>query len=59
MLRKISHGLYAYGVKGWEDVNGFTVSWLMVFFKPPLVVTSQTRFQIHEMIKNSGVFAIF
>ena len=60
MLRKIPHGLYICGVKDGEDVNGFTVSWLMqASFKPPLVVNCVKQdSKSHEMIKNSGVFAI-
>ena len=41
MLRKIPHGLYICGVKEGEEMNGFTVSWLMQSsFEPPLVVNS-------------------
>jgi flavin reductase (DIM6/NTAB) family NADH-FMN oxidoreductase RutF len=60
MLRKIPHGLYICGVKDGEDVNGFTVSWLMqASFKPPLVVNCVKQdSKSHAMIKNSGVFAI-
>lgn len=60
MLRKIPHGLYICGVKDGEDVNGFTASWLMqASFKPPLVVNCVRQdSKSHEMIKNSGVFAI-
>lgn len=60
MLRKIPHGLYICGVKDGEEVNGFTVSWLMqASFKPPLVVNCVKQdSKSHEMIKNSGVFAI-
>ena len=29
MLRKIPHGLYICGVRDGEEMNGFTVSWLM------------------------------
>ena len=60
ILRKIPHGLYICGVKDGEDVNGFTVSWLMqASFKPPLVVNCVKQdSKSHEMIKNSGVFAI-
>ena len=60
ILRKMPHGLYVCGVKDGEDVNGFTVSWLMqASFKPPLVVSCVKQdSKSHEMIKNSGVFAI-
>lgn len=60
ILRKIPHGIYVCGVKDGEDVNGFTVSWLMqASFKPPLVVSCVKQdSKSHEMIKNSGVFAI-
>lgn len=60
MLRKIPHGLYICGVNDGEEMNGFTVSWLMQSsFQPPLVVNCVKQDSIsHEMIKNSGVFAI-
>ena len=60
MLRKIPHGLYVCGVKDGEEVNGFTISWLMqASFKPPLVVNCVKQdSKSHQMIKNSGVFAI-
>lgn len=60
MLRKIPHGLYICGVKDGEEVNGYTASWLMQSsFKPPLVVNCVKQdSKSHEMIKNSGVFAI-
>jgi len=60
MLRKIPHGLFICGVKDGEDVNGFTISWLMqASFKPPLVVNCVKQdSRSHEMIKKSGVFAI-
>ncbi|MDJ0797758.1 MAG: flavin reductase family protein [Calothrix sp. MO_167.B12] len=60
MLRKIPHGLYICGVKDGEEVNGFTSSWLMqASFQPPLIVNCVRQDSIsHQMIKNSGVFAI-
>ena len=60
MLRKIPHGLYICGVKDGEEVNGFTVSWLMqASFKPPLVVNCVKQdSKSHDMIKNSGVFTV-
>lgn len=60
MLRKIPHGLYICGVKDGEELNGFTVSWVMQSsFQPPLVVNCVKQDSIsHEMIKKSGVFAI-
>lgn len=60
MLRKIPHGIYICGVKDGENINGFTVSWLMQSsFKPPQVVNCVNKsHKSHEMIKNSGVFAI-
>jgi len=60
MLRKIPHGLYICGVKDGDDVNGFTASWIMqASFKPPLLVNCVKKdSRSHEMIKNSGVFAI-
>lgn len=60
MLRKIPHGLYICGVKDGEELNGFTVSWLMqASFEPPLVVNCVKNDSIsHEMIEKSGEFAI-
>lgn len=60
ILRKIPHGIYICGVKDGEEVNGFTVSWVMqASFEPPLVVNCVKRDSgSHEMIKNSGVFAL-
>ena len=60
MLRKIPHGLYICGVKDGEEMNGFTASWLMqASFKPPLIVNCVKQDSVsHQMIKNSGVFAI-
>lgn len=60
MLRKIPHGIYICGVTDGENVNGFTVSWLMQSsFKPPQVVSCVNKTHTsHEMIKKSGVFAI-
>lgn len=60
MLRKIPHGLYICGVRDGEEMNGFTVSWLMQSsFKPPMVVNCVKQDSVsHEMIKKGGVFAI-
>ncbi len=60
MLRKIPHGLYICGVKDGEEMNGFTVSWLMQSsFKPPLIVNCVKQDSgSHAMIKKTGVFAI-
>ncbi|HEY9730010.1 MAG TPA: flavin reductase family protein [Chroococcales cyanobacterium] len=60
MLRKIPHGIYICGVKDGETINGYTASWLMQSsFKPPQVVNCVNKNHTsHEMIKNSGVFAI-
>lgn len=60
MLLKIPHGLYICGVKDGENMNGFTVSWLMQSsFKPPMVVNCVKQDSgSHEMLKNSGVFSI-
>ncbi len=60
MLRKIPHGLYICGVQEGEEMNGFTVSWLMQSsFEPPLVVNCVKKgTSSHEMIKNTEVFAI-
>jgi flavin reductase (DIM6/NTAB) family NADH-FMN oxidoreductase RutF len=60
MLRKIPHGLYICGVKNGEEINGFTVSWLMqTSFKPPLVINGVKRDSgSHEIVKESGVFSI-
>ena len=60
MLRKIPHGLFICGVKDGEEMNGFTVSWLMQSsFKPPLVVSCVKQdSQSHTMIEKTNVFAI-
>lgn len=60
MLRKIPHGLYICGVKDGEEVNGFTVSWLMQSsFEPPLVVNCiKKESGSHEMLKKTGVFSL-
>lgn len=60
MLRKIPHGLYICGVKDGEEMNGFTSSWVMqTSFQPPLIVNCvRTDSGSHEMVKNSGVFAL-
>jgi flavin reductase (DIM6/NTAB) family NADH-FMN oxidoreductase RutF len=60
MLRKIPHGLYICGVKDDDNLNGFTVSWLMQSsFEPPLVVNCIKRETgSHEMLKKNGVFSI-
>lgn len=60
MLRKIPHGLYICGVRDGEEMNGFTVSWLMQSsFKPPLVVSCVKQdSQSHTMIEKTNVFAI-
>ena len=60
MLRKIPHGLYICGVRDGEEMNGFTVSWLMqASFKPPLVVNCVKRDSgSHTMLENSNVFSI-
>jgi flavin reductase (DIM6/NTAB) family NADH-FMN oxidoreductase RutF len=60
LLRKIPHGLYICGVKDGEEMNGFTISWLMQSsFKPPMIVNCVKGDSIsHEMISKTGVFAI-
>jgi len=60
MLRKIPHGLYICGVKDDDNLNGFTVSWLMQSsFEPPLVVNCIKRETgSHEMLKKNGVFSV-
>lgn len=60
MLRKIPHGLYVCGVKDGEELNGFTISWLMQSsFQPPLVVNCVKQdSSSHQMIKDSGVFSV-
>jgi flavin reductase (DIM6/NTAB) family NADH-FMN oxidoreductase RutF len=60
MLRKIPHGVYICGVRDGEEMNGFTASWVMqCSFKPPLIVNCvRADSGSHEMIKNSGVFAL-
>ncbi|MGF1486960.1 MAG: flavin reductase family protein [Prochloraceae cyanobacterium] len=60
MLLKIPHGLYICGVKDGDNMNGFTVSWLMQSsFKPPAIVNCVKQDSgSHEMLKKTGVFAI-
>lgn len=60
MLRKIPHGLYICGVRDGEEMNGFTVSWLMQSsFKPPLLVNCVKQGTTsYEMIQKTEVFAI-
>lgn len=60
MLRKIPHGIYICGVRDGEEMNGFTVSWLMqASFKPPLVTNCVKQDSgSHAMLKKSGVFTI-
>lgn len=60
ILRKIPHGLYICGVKDGEEVNGFTVSWVMqASFVPPLVVNCVKKDSgSHAMLKASGVFTL-
>ncbi|MGF1481466.1 MAG: flavin reductase family protein [Cyanophyceae cyanobacterium] len=60
ILRKIPHGLYICGVKDEDEMNGFTISWLMQSsFKPPMVVNCVKQDSgSHEMIKKSGVYAV-
>ena len=60
MLRKIPHGLYICGVRDGEEMNGFTISWLMQSsFKPPLVVNSVKKGTTsYEMIEKTEVFSI-
>lgn len=60
MLRKIPHGLYICGVKDEEELNGFTVSWVMqASFKPPLIVNCvKQESGSHAIIKKTGVFAL-
>ena len=60
MLRKIPHGLYICGVKEGDEMNGFTVSWLMQSsFEPPLVVNCVKKGTVsHKMIENTQVFSI-
>ncbi len=60
MLRKIPHGLYICGVRDGEEMNGFTVSWLMQSsFKPPLIVNCVKQGTgSHDIIQKTQVFAI-
>lgn len=60
LLRKIPHGLYICGVKDGEELNGFTVSWVMQSsFEPPLVVNCiKNDSGSHEMLKKTGVFSL-
>lgn len=60
MLRKIPHGLYICGVKDGEQVNGFTVSWVMQgSFEPPLVINCVKKDSgSHAMLQKSNVFSL-
>lgn len=60
LLRKIPHGLYICGVKGNDELNGFTASWVMQSsFQPPMIVTCVRQDSgSHAAIEQSGVFAI-
>jgi flavin reductase (DIM6/NTAB) family NADH-FMN oxidoreductase RutF len=60
MLRHIPHGLYICGVKDGEELNGFTVSWVMqASFDPPLVINCVKQDSgSHAMLKKSGVFSL-
>ena len=60
MLRKIPHGLYICGVRDGEEMNGFTVSWLMQSsFKPPLIVNCVKQGTgSHDTIEKTKVFAV-
>lgn len=60
MLRKIPHGIYICGVKEGEELNGFTVSWVMqASFEPPLVVNCVKKDSgSHAMLQKSGVFSL-
>ena len=60
MLRKIPHGLYICGVRDGEEMNGFTISWLMQSsFKPPLVVNSVKQGTTsYDMIQKTEVFTV-
>lgn len=60
LLRKLPHGLFICGVKDGEEVNGFTVCWVMqTSFKPPLIVNAVRQdSRSHAMIQASGVFAL-
>ncbi|NJN75242.1 MAG: flavin reductase [Synechococcaceae cyanobacterium RL_1_2] len=60
MLLKIPHGLYICGVRNGEEMNGFTVSWLMQSsFKPPMVVACvKEGTTSYDMIVATEKFAI-
>jgi flavin reductase (DIM6/NTAB) family NADH-FMN oxidoreductase RutF len=60
MLRKIPHGLYICGVRDGEEMNGFTVSWVMQSsFKPPLIVNCVKQDTgSHAIIEKTGVFSL-
>jgi flavin reductase (DIM6/NTAB) family NADH-FMN oxidoreductase RutF len=60
MLRKIPHGIYICGVRDGEEMNGFTVSWVMQSsFKPPLIVNCVKQGTgSHAMVEKTGVFAL-
>lgn len=59
-FKKLTNGVYIITTKYNDKVNGMTAAWVTrVSFVPPLVLISigKTRFS-HDLIKNSGVFAV-
>lgn len=60
LLRKIPHALYACGVRGEDELNMFTASWVTQgSFTPPLVVMGVKADTLsHRMILASKVFAL-
>ncbi len=59
-LRKITHGVFVISTRYKDRVNAMTAAWVgRASFVPPLVTVAigKERFS-HDMIKNSGVFAV-
>lgn len=59
-FKKLTNGVYIITTKHAGKINGMTAAWVTrVSFVPPLVLISigKTRFS-HDLIKNSGVFAV-
>lgn len=56
----ITHGVYVVTTRDGEKINGMTAAWVsQVSFNPLLLMVSiaHTRYS-HDLIKNSGIFAI-
>ncbi len=60
VLHLLEYGLYIFTTRRGDEVNGFTCNWLtQASFEPPLLVMCvEKESHSHEMLKESGVFAI-